>query len=307
MNSPKYILHTTPESNLDKIKQDWFLYRNGYPTVTGSLAFAVNHATRQWYKEKPETANELWEILIMKSPEDKIISDGYKWVINIDEEKKEIHWRPRIRASAKMESWIYDDKETVKMTKFSKLHKLSNKEIKEFAKINHLDVQKTLQQDILAIISPTQWLSDIAWKIRKEIFALKEIDFYKYKNEIKQEIINNKNNKILERDNIDDIVTNILKTTIQQEVVNFVRNLFLMLKENEWYKIFNWEDQISILERHKESFSNLDSFRNKVNHITDGKYDFDLTWQKGLESLNTYLRIQINKLFKEMEQNKEKK
>ncbi len=301
MKNVPYIMHTTPENNLDKIQQDWFLYKNGYPTVTASLPFVLSHALKQWYKEKPDTIWELRKILIMKSPDDKIITTGYKSVIDIDEEKKEIHWDPRIWASARMQAWIYDTREIVQTMLPSKLYKLSKKEIKQFAIEKGFDKPKKLKQDIVAIISPTKTLSSIAWNIRKDIWVLKKLDLSRYENEIKKEIIKNKDNKIFDNISIDDVVKNILESTIQQEVINFIRNMFLIIKESQWYKIFKQNEQISIIERHKNSLQDLKLFKDKVNHMFDGKYDFDLTWCENLQSLNTYIRIFINKLCKEID------
>jgi hypothetical protein len=42
-----------------------------------------------------------------------------------------------------------------------------------------------------------------------------------------------------------------LETTIIQEVENFVRSVFLIYKECQWYKIFKFEDQVSVLGRNK--------------------------------------------------------
>lgn len=301
MGNLKYILHATPESNLDEIEQDWLLYRNWYPTVTGSLPFAIHHALKQWPKEKPDTVWELRKILVMKSPDDKIINTGYKAVINIDEEKKEIHWSPRIWASARMQWWIYDTREIIKNTLPSKLYKFSNKELKQFAIAKGYDKQKKLQQDIITVISPTETLSSISWNIRKDIWRLKKIDIAKYRKEIKEEIINNKSNKIPDNTTIDDIVENILESTIKQESIDFIRNIFLIIKESKWYKIFNQDEQISIIERHPYLLQNLKSLKDIVNHMSDGKYDFDLTWSENLQSLNTYLRVSINKLCKELD------
>lgn len=301
MRNPKYILHTTPESNLDKIEQGWFLYRNWYPTVTASLPFVVHHALEQWYKEKPDTIWELRKILIMESPNDKIISTSYKAVIDIDEEKKEIHWSPKIWASARMQGWIYDTREIVQKTLPSRLCKFSKKEIKQFAIGKGYDKQKKIKQDIVAVISPTETLSSIAWNIRRNIWDLKKIDITKYKKEIKEEIMNNKSNKISSNPWIDDIVENLLESTIQQEVINFIRNIFLIIKESKWYKIFNQNEQISVIERHPDLLQNLKSLKDTVNHMSDDKYDFNLTWSEKLQSLNTYLRQYINKLCKELD------
>ena len=296
MWNPSYILHATPENNLDKIQQDWFLYKEWYPTVTWSLAFAVNHANNQWKKEKPETMDQLRKILIMKSPNYKVISAWYKWVIDIDENKKEIHGNPRIWAWAEMESWIYASQDIIQMTLDYNLHKLSKTEIRQFAKEHHFDKEKKLFSGILAVVSPTDVLSSLAWDIRKRVWMLKKINLPVYAQQIKEEIVNNKENTIVDPSLLDDIVNNILETTLQQEVVNFVRNLFLMKKESDGYKIFKHDEQISILTRHKYSFHYIQEFRDKLNHMTDGTYDFDLTWQENLKNLNNFLRISINKI-----------
>ncbi|MFZ2150852.1 MAG: hypothetical protein WAZ12_03980 [Candidatus Absconditicoccaceae bacterium] len=301
MRNVRYIMHTTPENNLDKIQQDGFLYKNGYPTVTASLPFVMSHALKQGYKEKPNTIGNLWKILIMKSPDDKIITTGYKGVIYIDEEKKEIHGDPRIWASARMQAGIYDTREIVQTMLPSRLYKLSKKEIKQFAIEKGFDRQKNLKQDTVAIISPTKTLSAIAWNIRKDIWILKKLDLYKYGNEIKKEIIKNKDNKIFDNISIDDVVNNILESTIQQEIINFIRNMFLIIKESQGYKIFKQDEQISIIARHKDSLQNLQLFKETVNHMTDGKYDFDITGMEHLQSLNTYIRMSINKLCKEID------
>ena len=78
MNTLPHILHSTPTSSVEKIKQEGFLYRNGYPTLTGSLSFVLTHATVQGYKEKPETIDEIRKILVMKQPKGKIIAPGFK-------------------------------------------------------------------------------------------------------------------------------------------------------------------------------------------------------------------------------------
>ena len=78
MKSFPHILHATPTSRVEKILQEGFLYRNGYPTFTGSMPFVLTHATIQGYKEKPETAGEIWKILVMQQPENKIIAPGFK-------------------------------------------------------------------------------------------------------------------------------------------------------------------------------------------------------------------------------------
>jgi hypothetical protein len=115
----------------------------------------------------------------------------------------------------------------------SKLYKLSKKEIKQFAIEKGFDKQKKIKSDIVAIISPTEKLSSIAWDIRKDIWDLKKIDIKKYKNEIKEEIINNKTNKISKDISIDDVIENILESTVQQEVIDFIRNMFLIIKESK--------------------------------------------------------------------------
>jgi hypothetical protein len=79
MNQTKYILHTAPEQNEkgenvhELIKQEWFSYIKGWPTVTWNIPVVLDHATRQWYKEKPKTIWQIWNIFCMELPKEKKI------------------------------------------------------------------------------------------------------------------------------------------------------------------------------------------------------------------------------------------
>lgn len=295
MGNPRYILHATPESSVDKIIQGWFEYKEWYPTVSWSLTFETNHANRQWYIEKPNTKDELRKILVMETPKGKHIKPWYKWRIDVNKEELEVHWIPTIWAGGRMESWIYDKENISKLTP-NNFKKLSKEELYSFVKKNDLKRKKTIPVDIVMTLSPTNTLNMISREIRKKVWRLKKIDFDLYIKKLSSEL--SKDDHILhdETKSIEEISKDLLYTTIEQEVINFIRNLYLMTVENKWYDIYKNEEKISLLERkeYKESFDNLRNLKEKVN-----KPDFDLTGNTELEKLNRYIRIFINKVYKE--------
>ncbi len=295
MNTTEYILHTTPQANIDKIHKKWFNYKEWYPTVSWSLVFSVNHANKQWYKEKPDTKDQLRKILIMKKPKDKYIKPWYKWTINIQKKEWKIRGNTTIRAANKMESWIYDKDNVLKLTPYN-FKSFSKKELYNFVKNNNLNKEKNIPMDIIMTLTPTETLSMISRELRKKVWNLQKIDFDLYVQKISKEL--SKKEHIIHDKTIslEQIAKDLLYSTLEQEVVNFIRNLYLMTMEYKWYDIYKNEDKISLLERkeYKESFNNFKILKEIVN-----KPNFDLTWFKDLERLNRYLKIFINKLYEE--------
>ena len=295
-----YILHATPESSVKKIQQEGFLYRNGYPTLTGSLSFVLTHATVQGYKEKPETIDETRKILVMKQPKDKIIAPGFKWAIRIDEERKEVHGNPFIWASGNGQSAIYDTPEIVRQAGSYANTDVSRKTLNDFRKKNKLDQTRKLNREIEAILVPSQELVSIGKEIKHSIRNLNTLDLPAYQQKISKAVTDNQENWIREGISLDEIVKEILETTIYQEVENFVRSLFLIHKECQWYKVYKFEDQVSVLGRNKwligtDVIDEVVVYIKKIQEKANAK-GFNLTGEYSTQELNGYLKEHINKI-----------
>jgi hypothetical protein len=108
---------------------------------------------------------------------------------------------------------------------------LSRQTLKDFRKRNKLDQSKNLQQEIEAILIPSQELVSIGKEIKKDIRKMNTIDLTSYQQKTIQAIAHNQENRISEVVSVEELVKEILETTIIQEVENFVRSVFLIYKE----------------------------------------------------------------------------
>lgn len=148
-------------------------------------------------------------------------------------------------------------------------------------------------ENILISVVPTQELGDKLNELQQKIKKLEKADLEKFTEEISAIIKTNKDNFISPDLKVEEVVSNLLSTTMEAEVINMVRSISFQIKIAQGFAIYNRGEGES-----KEKSVDKKKLREKletIKLIVEAK-DFDI----GMENLNRYLRININKMLAEL-------
>jgi hypothetical protein len=157
-----------------------------------------------------------------------------------------------------------------------------------------LDVQLP-PEDILMSVVPTAELGEKLTELQQKIKGLEKIDLNKFTEEVSELIESNKENFLAVDLDVREVVGNLLSNTMEAEIINMVRNLSLDVKRAQGYEIYNRGK-----DEKNEKIVDKPELKKKLEGImlVVESDDFDI----GMENLNQYLKINIKKLLKELEQ-----
>jgi hypothetical protein len=149
------------------------------------------------------------------------------------------------------------------------------------------------KENILMSIVPTKELQEKLNELNDKIKSLETIDLEKFTEQISQIIKNNKENFIASSLDIKEIIKSLLTSTIETEAVRIIRSLSLDVKRAKGYKIYNRGEKET-----KEKSVDKEQLKQKLEKIRSiiESNNFNI----GIESVNKYIKININKLLKEL-------
>jgi len=149
------------------------------------------------------------------------------------------------------------------------------------------------KENILMSIVPTKELQEKLNELSERIKSLETIDLEKFTEQISQIIKNNKENFIESGLDVKEIIKDLLISTIETEVVRIIRSLSLNVKRAKGYKIYNRGEKET-----KEKSVDKEQLKQKLEKIRSiiESNNFNI----GIESVNKYIKININKLLKEL-------
>lgn len=215
MYNRKYILHATNGTETaDSIKRKGLKYKEGRATVTGNLKSCLNLINdRNW--ENPH-------ILVLKSPDDKILWHQNKSFIDVNDNNKKVTGEPEMWQAGRKNTAIYESRSSMKRTPT---------QVVENSEKNKNRLSKDLT--IMDIV-PSQELFMLMDKLSSQIKLLEVIDWGKYLLEL-ENILKKESGWInLE---VTSIATSILNSTIEDIIIRNMRNLFLLFQKYKWYDI----------------------------------------------------------------------
>jgi hypothetical protein len=99
------------------------------------------------------------------------------------------------------------------------------------------------QENILMSIVPTEELGSKLKELSDKIQGLEKIDLIQFTEELANIIEENKENFLTSGLDVKEVVANMLETTMEAEVVNMVRNLFMDVKRANGYEVYNRGDE----------------------------------------------------------------
>jgi hypothetical protein len=180
-----------------------------------------------------------------------------------------------------------------------------DKQIDFFKKVDELEKQlgdkrKLIEigvnigkENILMSIVPTPELGETLNGLKQKIKNLETIDFESFVGEISKIIENNKENFLANGLDVREIIENLVKTTLEAEVINMIRSLSTDVKRSmgkDTYVV----DENELKGRITEKNLLINKLKN-IKLIVEEK-DFDI----GMENLNKYIKINIIELLKEL-------
>lgn len=149
------------------------------------------------------------------------------------------------------------------------------------------------QENILMSVVPTPELEEKLAELSQKIGNLEMVDLKNFTEELSNIIEDNKENFLAPELDVQEVVGNLLASTMETEVVNMVRTLSKDVKRALGYKIYNrGKDEVKEKEVDKKQ---LKQKLEKILSIVDAD-NFDI----GMENLNRYIRTSAKKLLKEL-------
>ncbi len=282
---------------------------------------------------------ETGRIVIMKVPEDQKVDYSTQTEIEINDEAKEITGYSAKYVSGRKQLGIYasETDEKVFRENREKMTRLltEQKEFLENMAINPKDIRtkedllerikdfdinqkveilkkvgefekrraelptvtepsiKMGDDSILMSIVPTPGLGKKLGELQQKIKNLEKIDLESFTEEISKIIEDNKENVVVSGVDIRAVIRTMLGTTLETEIITFVRSLSMDVKRAQGFKVYNrGKDEIREKVIDREALEGkLQSIQTKV---TDKNFDL------GRENLNRYLKINIDKILKEL-------
>jgi len=149
------------------------------------------------------------------------------------------------------------------------------------------------QENIFMSIVPTVELREKLGEFSQKIRSLETVDLENFTDEISKIIENNEENFLALDLDVQEIVGNLLTSTMEAEVVSMIRSLSMDVKRAQGYKVYNrGKDEI------KEKIVNREQLKQKLEKILSiiEADNFDI----GMNNLNKYIRVNIRKLLEEL-------
>lgn len=288
MESPKFIVHgTSSEKDAEKIKNDGFEVQEGRATVSGNLIYSFEWATQQERRKGSKSKSEIEDkeegrIIVMEVPEDKTIDYATHTGVEFNEELKEIRGYSSKYTSGRKQLAIYSDPNSFQRKK--ELEEVKSGQ----GQVPDISIEK---DNILASILPTQELGDKLEEIKIKIHNLEEIDLEQYSTELSEIIKSDERNFISSKDDLYKIISNLLETTMEAEVINEIRALSGEVYRALGYKVYNRAEL-------KEKSVEIEELQEKLNRIAEkiDSPEFNL----GREHLNRYIKTNIHSFIKKL-------
>lgn len=149
------------------------------------------------------------------------------------------------------------------------------------------------QENILMSVVPTTELGEKLGELSKKIRGLEKIELGNFTEELSKIIEDNKENFLASGLDVQEVVGNLLTSTMETEVVNMVRSLSMDVKRAQGYEIYNrGKDEVKEKEVDKEQ---LKQKLEKILSIVEAD-NFDI----GMENLNRYIKMNVKKLLEEL-------
>jgi hypothetical protein len=276
MKSPEYITHgAVLESDAEKIVAEGFLAEEGRATVSTDLIMAFKWAS---LKEKERAGRSQGEgdgkqgrIIIMKTPENVTADYGLETNIVVDEDKKEVTGFTSRFESGRRYLALYD----------------------KDVEANSSEV-KVPEENILLSIIPTPELKEKLDELKNKIKNFEKINLIEFTESLVDVIKENKDNVISAQGDIHEAIGNLVVATIEDEYMSIVRAVSLDVKRVMGYKIYNKNEDST--DKRQVELEGLKAMLINYKQIIESP-DFDI----GLENVERYLRINVNKLLKELD------
>jgi len=277
MKSPEYITHgTSSEKDAEKIKEKGFEAQEGRATVSSSLIYSFEWATKQERRKGSKSETEIEEgengrMVIMKVPKEKSIDYATHTDIEVDESEKEISGYTSKYISGRKQLAIYNEGDVIKkrekieqakeeikeinkqLSDFFREYGIDSEQIKSkedlIEAIKPFDIEKKIeilkkaeviekqrtqtrkeaepkteisQENVLMSIVPTQELGSKLDELQQKMENLEKINLENFTDEISKIIKDNKENFLASGLDVQEVVGNLLTSTIEVGVVNMV-------------------------------------------------------------------------------------
>lgn len=149
------------------------------------------------------------------------------------------------------------------------------------------------KEQVLLSIVPTPEIGQKLGSIRQDIYDLKKIDLDKCGAEIRDMVMRDEKNTISSGANVEKIINDLLRTTLETEVINMIRSLSLGVRKAKGYKVSN---------RSQDELGNNQVDRERIK----GKLEYIRAviesdgFSIGLDHLDRYIRMNVKKLSEEL-------
>lgn len=272
MKSPEYFAHgTSSTEDAEKIETGGFKAEEGRATVSADLIYAFDWATNKERRgsSKSETAtteDEVGKIIVMTTPEDSRVDYANNTQIETDDEQKIV-------------------------TGYTSKYQSGRKQLAIYTGAAPYTETSVPKENVILSIEATEDLGRLLDTLSKAIKGLEKIDFRTWADNLATVIEHNPNNIIFSEIQLGKVLTSLVESTVETEVVNLVRSLAMEIKHAKGYKIFN-KEQGKAKEVDPAALSNkLTILAKKIN-----RPDFDI----GSKKLNRYLKLSVARLLKEL-------
>ncbi len=150
--------------------------------------------------------------------------------------------------------------------------------------------KENILMSIVASVELGEKLRDLSSKIKN----LEKVDLDFFAEQVSKIVRENKDNYLSKNIDIKSIISELLKSTIETEIISMMRSLSLDVQRARGFSVYNRErNEI------KEKEVNRNELKQRLEKIRTTV--FDNNFDTGLESINRYIRINIEKLIKELE------
>ncbi|MFA6908462.1 MAG: hypothetical protein WC289_01095 [Patescibacteria group bacterium] len=149
------------------------------------------------------------------------------------------------------------------------------------------------KEHVLMSVVPTKELWGTLEGLQNKIRNVEKIDLEEFTGEITKIIQDNKENQLGSGVNVREVIGNLLRTTIEAEVMKMVRAFSMDVKRANGYQIYN-RGKDEVKEKVVDKQQLTQKLEKIISHIESK--DFDI----GLEHVNRYLRLNVPKLLTEL-------
>lgn len=280
MRNREFMIHgTSSESDARGIENEGFEFKEGRATVSQSLLYALEWATKPERRRGSESEsvvgpNDEGRIIIMKSGEGYNVDYADHTGIHTDRDTKEITGYPSKYVSGRKQLAIH------KTEQESADQKTSSKDI-------------ISKENIILSIRPTEDVIRELKSLESNIKDLRPLDITNLSKRV-AEAVSNSTDEPHTAEEILPMITALIRTTIEAEAVNQVRSISMDIKRLEGYKIYNRPDRQS-----SESPIQKEDLMRKLKQMESALGNPDYT--SGLEGVDRYVRTHVSKFISQVE------